>query len=100
MALISESEGRKDGNSGFARLFGNAELGALLSSVHAAVIRGGYELENALREAVDAKSLLSLEETLSCIQQSEQMRLPAHTFAFKGRGSVRSLGYESHADRT
>lgn len=44
MALIEETKpGRGDG--GYARLFEDSELGALLSRVHATVIRAGNELE-------------------------------------------------------
>lgn len=43
MALIKDAEGRKDG--GYTRLFGNEELGLLISKVQAAVITAGTELE-------------------------------------------------------
>lgn len=50
MARIEDSRGREDDNSGYARLFGNAKLGQLLSRVHATVIRNGHELETMLAE--------------------------------------------------
>ena len=45
MPKISESKGRPDENSGYARLFGNQQLGQLLSRVQATVIRTGNALE-------------------------------------------------------
>lgn len=45
MALIEKSKGRTSGG-GYERLFGNADLGALLSRVHATVISSGNELES------------------------------------------------------
>ena len=47
MALISNAKGRKEDEtpSGYERLFGNRELGMLLSKVHASVITTGSELE-------------------------------------------------------
>ena len=58
MALISKSKGRNenDGESGYERLFGNHELGQLLSRVHATIISNGTELEKlivGLAETVD-----------------------------------------------
>ena len=52
MALISKSKGRNenDGESGYERLFGNHELGQLLSRVHATVISSGTELEKIIVE--------------------------------------------------
>jgi hypothetical protein len=50
MAKISETRGRKDENSGYARLLGNPELGKLISILHATVIRTGNELEHILEE--------------------------------------------------
>lgn len=46
MALIEKAKGREEGGgSGYERLFGNHELGQLLSRVHATVISSGTELE-------------------------------------------------------
>jgi hypothetical protein len=50
MAKISETKGRSDANSGYARLFGNQQLGQLMSRVHATVIRTGNELEHIIRD--------------------------------------------------
>lgn len=52
MALISKSKGRKEG-SGYERLFGNSELGYLVSRVQAAVISSGSELERIIKSRVD-----------------------------------------------
>lgn len=47
MALISKmKKGRKDG--GYTRLFGDDELGSLISQVHATSISAGTELENLI----------------------------------------------------
>lgn len=49
MALIENAKGREDGGgSGYERLFGNHELGQLLSRVHATVISSGTELEKII----------------------------------------------------
>ncbi|MGE5653893.1 MAG: restriction endonuclease [Bacillota bacterium] len=56
MALISNAEGRKDG--GYTRLFGNDELGLLISRVQAAIITAGTELEKIIIEACDRKGML------------------------------------------
>lgn len=47
MALIENSKGRLEG-SGYERLFGNSELGHLLSRVQATVISSGTELEKII----------------------------------------------------
>lgn len=47
MAKIRETkEGRRDG--GYSRLFGNDDLGALFSQIHATSIRAGTELEHLI----------------------------------------------------
>lgn len=50
MALISNSKGRGENEtpSGYERLFGNRQLGMLLSKCHATVISSGNELERFL----------------------------------------------------
>lgn len=50
MSKISQAKGRKDGNSGYARVVGNAQLGQLLSKVQATVISNGTELERLITE--------------------------------------------------
>lgn len=52
MALISKSKGRKEG-SGYERLFGNSELGYLVSRVQATVISSGSELERIIKSQVN-----------------------------------------------
>lgn len=50
MLKISDSKGHPDENSGYARLFGNQQLGQLMSRVQATVIRTGNELEYSLEK--------------------------------------------------
>lgn len=50
MSKIRNADGRKDGNSGYTRVVGNAELGQLLSRVQATVISNGTELERLITE--------------------------------------------------
>ncbi len=45
---IKDAKGRKDGNSGYIRLFDNIKLGQLLSKAQATVISNGSELERML----------------------------------------------------
>lgn len=51
MAKIEKSKGRKGG--GYERLFGNEDLGHLISRVQAAVISSGTELERIIKREVD-----------------------------------------------
>lgn len=46
MALLKETKGREEG--GYTRLFGDVQLGRLLSRVQSAVIRAGSELEKSI----------------------------------------------------
>jgi len=50
MALISNAKGRKEDEtaSGYERLFGNRQLGMLISKVQSATISMGTELEKFL----------------------------------------------------
>lgn len=48
MALIRNRQGRKDG--GYTRLFGDPQLGSLISRVQSAVISSGTELEKLVAE--------------------------------------------------
>lgn len=48
MALLQSAKGREEG--GYTRLFGDAQLGRLLSRVQSAVIRAGAELEQVIIE--------------------------------------------------
>ena len=47
---IRDMIGRRDGNSGYTRVFENGALGQLLSRVQATVISNGNELEKLLIE--------------------------------------------------
>ena len=51
MALIKDRKGRKDG--GYGRLFGNTEIGELISRVQAAIISAGTELEKIIKNKVE-----------------------------------------------
>ena len=61
MARFKDAKGRKSG-SGYARLFGDDDLGALISRIHAAVISTGTELEQVIKDKVDL--ILDLDEFL------------------------------------
>lgn len=50
MSKIRNAKGREDGNSGYTRVVGNAQLGRLLSRVQATVISNGNELERLITE--------------------------------------------------
>ena len=65
MARISDSKGRSDSNSGYARLIGNQQLGQLLSRIQAAVIRSGNELEKELQTATPEGLITSLDAILA-----------------------------------
>jgi len=52
MALIEKAKGRKDG-SGYTRLFGDQQLGWLISKIQAAVISSGTELERIIKDRVE-----------------------------------------------
>lgn len=45
---LENASGRTDGNSGYIRLFGNNELGSLLSRVQSTIISNGSELERII----------------------------------------------------
>jgi len=54
MALIKDAKGRRDNEtpSGYERLFGNSQLGKLISKVQSAVISTGNELENVIASKI------------------------------------------------
>lgn len=64
MALISNSKGRKENEtpSGYERLFGNRQLGMLLSKVHATVITSGNELERFLANRLKKTDGISIDK--------------------------------------
>lgn len=65
MAKIVDSKGRSDANSGYSRLFGNQQLGQLISRVQAAVIRTGNELEHIIENETPVNRKTSLDAVLS-----------------------------------
>ena len=83
MAKISDSKGRPDENSGYARLFGNQQLGQLLSRVQAAVIRTGNELEHLLEKEMpddikgDMGAILAGQRSYSAFQVVFQAKIPS-----------------------
>ena len=52
MARFSEAKGRRDGNSGYGRVFGNKALGQVLSRAQGTVISAGTELEKLLSDKI------------------------------------------------
>lgn len=65
--LIEKQKGRRDGNSGYSRVFNNEELGVLLSKVQAAVISNGSELERMiLARTLNIASLDQFLEQVNC----------------------------------
>ena len=52
MARVQGAKGRSDGNSGYVRLLGDAQLGQLISRLHATVITAGRELEKIIQSSV------------------------------------------------
>jgi hypothetical protein len=73
MPLIRDSTGRKDDNSGYARLFGSSELGRLLSRVQATVIRAGKELELLLHRKTPYRIELPLDAVLESISREQRI---------------------------
>ena len=65
MSKIQDTKGRRDENSGYARLFGNSALGHLISRVHATVIRTGNELERLLEAATPSSIKADLTNAIS-----------------------------------
>lgn len=59
MALIEDSIGRTDEDSGYGRVFGNNSLGKLISRVHVCAIRNGNELEEVLWNRTPYKANLN-----------------------------------------
>ena len=89
MPRISDSRGRTDENSGYARLFGSQQLGQLMSRVQATVIRTGNELEALLEKETpdglkaDLDSILAGQRAMANIQVVYQAKMPP---AGKSRG--------------
>lgn len=105
MAKISDSKGRSDTNSGYARLFGNQRLGQLMSRVHATVIRTGNELEHIIEEETPAHLKATLDSILSNqegifpqgnLQVAFQCRMPGTS---EQRGGTIDVAIFDHSDR-
>ena len=64
MALIKDIQGRKENEtpSAYERLFGNRQLGMLLSKVHATAIREGNELERILASRLKKTEGISIDQ--------------------------------------
>lgn len=69
MPKISETKGRKDENSGYSRLFGNQDLGHLISRTHATVIRTGTRLEHIIEEATELSIVCDYRNILNDIRK-------------------------------
>ena len=55
--IVAGKSGRRDG--GYARIFDDADLGALISRIHATSIRAGNELEHIIeRESRENKTFI------------------------------------------
>lgn len=67
---IRNAKGRKDGNSGYVRLFDNIKLGQLLSKAQATVISNGTELERMLQER--ANTIPNLDEFIELATLGKQ----------------------------
>lgn len=92
MAKIADSKGRSDENSGYTRLFGNPQLGQLMSRVQATAIRTGNELENI----VESETPVKLKTTLATILAG-QRDVPNIQVVFKPTrpGSSKERGGEA-----
>jgi hypothetical protein len=103
MPKISESKGRPDENSGYARLFGNQQLGQLLSRVQATVIRTGNELEKLIESETsdDLKTtlevVLSEQQSFSNVQVVFQAKMPPQ---IDSRGEKADIVVFDHTERT
>ena len=64
MALISNAKGRRENetSSGYERLFGNRQLGMLMSKVQSAVISTGNELEKMLASQIKDTKGISMQK--------------------------------------
>jgi hypothetical protein len=103
MARIADSRGRQDENSGYARLFGNQELGSLISRVQATVIRAGNELEAILEDRTPAHLKSDLGSAISgqrdlaglgSIRVVFQARLPATSTEAGGRADIIVISHQ------
>src|SRR5690349_17394365 len=70
MKIEKTKPGRKDG--GYTRLFGNIELGALISRIQSASISSGIELEKLILEKSNLFLVKSVEEMESLLLNGEK----------------------------
>jgi hypothetical protein len=102
MPKIADSKGRSDENSGYARLFGNQQLGQLMSRVQATVIRTGNELETMLeKETPDElkahlNDVLAGQKSIAKTQVVFRAKMPA---IGKSRGEVADILVFDHATK-
>lgn len=102
MAKISESKGRSDENSGYARLFGNQKLGQLMSRVQAAVIRTGNELEKIIKQETpdelkaNLDDVINKQNTFSNIQVIFQAKMASTK---KERGKTADIVIVNHTEK-
>jgi len=103
MPKISESKGRPDENSGYARLFGNQQLGQLLSRVQATVIRTGNALEKLIESETSdelkavLEDILAGQKSLSKTQIVFQAKMPSQVDA---RGETADIVVFEHTEKT
>src|SRR6266487_544137 len=103
MPKISESKGRPDENSGYARLFGNQQLGQLLSRVQATVIRTGNELEKLIESETSnelkavLEDILTGQQSFSKTQVVFQAKMPPQVDA---RGGTADIVVFEHTEKT
>ena len=103
MPKISESKGRPDENSGYTRLFGNQQLGQLLSRVQATVIRTGNALEKLIEAETSDQLKATLDEILSGqtppsnVQVAFQARMPPQ---IETRGEKADIVIFDHLEKT
>jgi hypothetical protein len=103
MPKISDSKGRPDENSGYARLFGNQQLGQLLSRVQATVIRTGNELEKLIESETsdelktDLEDILAGQQSFSKTQVVFQAKMPPQV---NSRGETADIVIFDHAEKS
>lgn len=93
MAKIKDAKGRDEstGESGYERLFGNHELGQLLSKCHSSVISSGNELENAIANKVRSKGLSTEGIAVGDINKNKRIFKNAKT---DSKGKKHDLGVD------
>lgn len=95
MARIQDTRGRRDANSGYARLLGNPRLGLLISRLHATVIRTGNELERMLETTTPAARKTDLPSALSATKATSARGTKV---VFSPRITGTSTGHDINGD--